>query len=102
MVREVAAEQKVALLDMTVSTWLMFARLGPEASKQLMMHVPPGRYSQWPDGLKDDTHLNEEGGRTVAALAVQEMFARHLAVAALFKGNTGPVASPAVVPRSEP
>ena len=101
VVREVATEQKVALLDLTVSTWLMFARLGPEAAKQLMMHVPPGRYPQWPDGLKDDTHLNEEGGRMVAALAVQEMFARHLAVAALFKGNPSAPAGPAV-PRGEP
>jgi lysophospholipase L1-like esterase len=85
VVREVASEQRTALLDMTVSTWLLFERVGPEESKTLLMHVEPGRYPELPKGLADNTHLNAVGGRVVAGLAVQEMQAKQLPVAALFR-----------------
>lgn len=103
VVREVAAEEKVPLLDMTVSTWQLFERLGPEEAKSLLMWVEPGRYPELPKGSKDDTHLNEKGGLVVAGLAVQEMRAKQLPVAALFKGGAqaGPEKKP-VVPGSEP
>lgn len=83
--REVAAEAKVALLDMTVSTWQLFSRLGPDESKRLLMHVPAGKYPELPKGLQDDTHLNEEGGRIVARLALQELRAKLHPLASLFK-----------------
>lgn len=84
-VRDVAAEAKVPLLDMTESTKRLFTRLGPEESKKLMMHVPAGKYPELPKGLQDDTHLNAEGGRVIARLAIEEMRAKRLPVAALFK-----------------
>ena len=99
VVRELAAEEKVGLLDLTVSTWQLFERLGPEESKKLLMWVPAGKYPELPKGKQDDTHLNEEGGRVVARLAVQEMRAKQLPVASLFKGAA---ASSLLVPASEP
>jgi lysophospholipase L1-like esterase len=102
VVRELAAEQKVALLDMQVSTWQLFERLGPEGAKKLLMWVEPGKYPELPKGSKDDTHLNEEGGRIVAGLAVQEMRAKHLGVAALFKDGENASAPKTLVPATEP
>lgn len=100
VVRELAASEKVALLDLHVSTWQLFERLGPEETKKLLMWVPAGKYPELPKGKQDDTHLNELGGRTVALLAIQEMRAKHLPVAAFF-GEPAAPATP-LVPGSEP
>jgi len=85
VVRELASELRVPLLDLHVSTWQLLERLGPEDSKGLLMWVPAGQYPELPQGKQDDTHLNEAGARLVAGLAVAEMRAKHLAVATLFR-----------------
>lgn len=90
VVRELAAEQKVALLDMQVSTWQMLSRIGPVDTKAFFMWVEPGKYPELPKGRQDDTHLNEKGGLLVAQLAVNEMCAKNLPVAAMFKERTNP------------
>ncbi len=102
VVRELAASEKVALLDLHVATWQLFERLGPEESKRLLMWVPAGVYPELPKGREDDTHLNAEGGRTVARLAVQEMRAKHLPVAVLFGAPAPAAAAKPLVPGSEP
>ena len=102
VVREVAAEQKVPLIDMHVSTWQLFERLGAEEAKSLLMWVEPGKYPELPKGKKDDTHLNEKGGRIVAQLVVQEARAKHLSLAALFKDAAGDQEQKPVVPGQEP
>jgi hypothetical protein len=67
------------------------------------MWVPAGVYPELPKGWEDDTHLNAEGGRTVARLAVQEMRAKHLPVAALFGAPAAAAtAAKPLVPGSEP
>lgn len=102
VVRELAAEEKVALLDMQVSTWQLFERVGAEDAKKLLMWVEPGKYPELPKGRQDDTHLNEEGGLIVAKLAVQEMRAKHLPVAVLFKGGEASAPVAPRVPGNEP
>jgi len=85
VVRALATELRVPLLDLHVSTWQLLERLGPEDSKGILMWVPAGKYPELPQGKQDDTHLNEAGARLVAGLAVAEMRAKHLPVAALFR-----------------
>lgn len=102
VVREVAAEEHTPLLDLEVSTWQLFERLGPEEAKRLLMWVPADTYPEVPKGRKDDTHLNQEGGRVVSLLAVQEMRAKGLPVAALFKGSSAATSTAPSVPSSEP
>jgi DNA sulfur modification protein DndE len=96
VVRELAAGLHVALIDLHVSTWQLLERLGPEDSKGILMWVPAGKYPELPQGKQDDTHLNEAGARLVAGLAVAEMRAKHLPLAALFRdsqsGNEAPSA----------
>lgn len=102
VVRELAAELKVDLLDLHVATWQLFERLGPEEAKNLLMWVPVGKYPEMPKGKQDDTHLNENGARIVAKLAVQEMRAKHLAVAKLFKDGAADSLAVESAPRAEP
>jgi lysophospholipase L1-like esterase len=72
-VRQVAAEQKVPLLDLQKHTAELVLKLGPELSKKLYMWIEPGEYSTIPDGRKDDTHFNGYGASRVCDLAVDEM-----------------------------
>ncbi len=72
-IRKVAAEEKVALLELEKATerWLQAA--GPEASKQFFMWIEPGTHPKIPDGRKDDTHFVGAGAKAVAALAAEEL-----------------------------
>jgi lysophospholipase L1-like esterase len=83
--RDVAAETGVALIDMNVLTTEQIQALGPEASKALFMHIPPGRYDALPQGRVDDTHYVEQGARATAALAVQALRQQVPALRSWFK-----------------
>jgi lysophospholipase L1-like esterase len=72
-VRQVAAEQKVPLLDLQRDTAALLLDLGPERSKKMFMWVEPGEYATIPGGRKDDTHFNAYGAGRVCDLAVEEM-----------------------------
>ncbi|MDC7239714.1 MAG: GDSL-type esterase/lipase family protein, partial [Spirochaetales bacterium] len=72
-VKEVAAERDVPCIDMEIKSAALLRDYGPEDSKRLFMHLPPGKYPNHPDGKEDDTHFNEEGARIFAALAAEEL-----------------------------
>ena len=78
VVREVAAEEGVPLLEMEDVTRDLLRRFGPEESRSLFLHFEPGEHPQLPDGLHDDTHFSELGARIVAELAAREMVRVHL------------------------
>ena len=45
--------------------------MGPENSLSLYMHLAPGLYPAYPDGLADDTHLRYEGAVRFAGLVAR-------------------------------
>lgn len=65
-VRTLAASLHVDVLDLHQVSAEKFSALGPEASKRLFMHVPPGLYKGIPDGKTDDTHFNRHGANVIA------------------------------------
>ena len=71
--REIAAREKVPLMEMRGVTVELERSLGVEGSIALHLYLPPGKYESYPKGAKDDTHYNAEGARRVAELAVQEI-----------------------------
>jgi lysophospholipase L1-like esterase len=77
-VRQAAKDLKVHLLDLQLKTKTLVSELGPDKSKSLFLHAPPGAYANRPDGVQDDTHLNPEGAAAVARMAVEEMKALKL------------------------
>ncbi len=77
-VKQVAAEEKVPLLDLEAVTRKLLVQLGPEASQKLFLVYAPGEHPAFPAGKTDNTHYNEEGARRVAALVAAEMRARKL------------------------
>ena len=70
IIRSVATQEKVLLIDMEVLTskWLQDA--GMEGSKQFFHKLPPGVSKLYPEGLDDNTHFNEQGAREVARMFV--------------------------------
>jgi lysophospholipase L1-like esterase len=80
-VRQTAKELKVPLLDLHLRTQNLVSELGPEKSKSIFLYAPPGAYSNRPDGVRDDTHLNPEGAAAIARMAADEMKALKLPIA---------------------
>ncbi|MET7461861.1 rhamnogalacturonan acetylesterase [Nonomuraea sp. NPDC005501] len=72
-VRALAAEQGVPLIDLTAATTELYERLGPEGSKALFTHFPPGGHPLHPDGVADDTHFCFRGADEVAAIVAERL-----------------------------
>jgi lysophospholipase L1-like esterase len=73
VVREVAKQEKVPLLDLQKSTAALETMHGIEGSKKLHLWFAPGKHPKLPQGLQDDTHYSELGAKLVANLAMQEI-----------------------------
>lgn len=71
VVRIVASEMNVPLIDLQMLTAGAVTALGDEASKSIYLWTPPTE--KFPEGRKDDTHLNAEGAKLVAKLAAQQL-----------------------------
>nr|WP_184246010.1 rhamnogalacturonan acetylesterase [Gracilibacillus halotolerans] len=71
--RDLAREENITLIDMLKLTEQAIKQLGPEQSKQWFMWSKPDEYEAFPNGAKDDTHLNEMGASKVAGLFVREL-----------------------------
>ncbi len=68
-VRQLAARMKVPLVDLEKLTRHLVDSLGPEESKKLYLWTNPDE--RYPEGRKDNTHLNVEGAHKVAELAAE-------------------------------
>ncbi len=54
------------LLDLTKETQCLLTEQGVQGSKRLFLHLQPLEHSNYPNGVADDTHLNEWGAYVVA------------------------------------
>ena len=81
LVRQVAREQQVPLLDLDHDSQQLLQQLGPETSKLLFNYLAPGENPNYPAGKQDDTHFNELGARRVAELVLAELRAQRLPLA---------------------
>lgn len=73
VVKEVAEEKNVILLDMHLKSEALLIQYGEENSKQLYLHIAPGEFSSMPEGLTDDTHFSGTGAFRMCDLAVEEI-----------------------------
>ena len=73
LVREVAAKNKVLLVDLSAKSMELLQSLGVEKSKYLFNHLEAGQNPNYPDGKIDDTHFNELGARLMAQLVLTEI-----------------------------
>jgi lysophospholipase L1-like esterase len=78
IVRSVARQLNVPLIDLDKKSQALLQQLGPENSKLLYNHLQPGEHPNYPDGKADDTHFNELGARKMAELVLKGISEQHL------------------------
>lgn len=89
IVRDVAKENHVPLIDLDAKSEELLQQLGPEASKYLFNYLTPGENPNYPGGKQDDTHFNELGARKIAEIVLAEIknlklgLAEHIVVGTL-------------------
>lgn len=81
VMREVAAEMSVLLIDLQRATAELVTRAGVEGSKSLYVWTAPGEYAMYPGGRQDDTHLSVRGATEIARLAAEGLKATDLPLA---------------------
>lgn len=70
-VREVAAAQHVALIDLNAMSKTLFEVLGPDGSMRAFMHYPANSFPNQTEAISDDTHFNKYGAYELARCVVQ-------------------------------
>jgi lysophospholipase L1-like esterase len=85
IVRRVAAEQKVALIDMHRKSERVLVRYGVEESKKLFLQLAAGAHTNYPQGVNDNTHFSPLGAEIMADLAVEGIRERKLGLSKFLK-----------------
>jgi len=95
IVRKVAEEQNVPLIDLDKESQVAIQKLGPEISKMWYNHLAPGENPNYPDGKTDDTHFNELGARKMAQIVLNDIKQLHLSLAErIVKGQNAATVNP--------
>ena len=69
-VREVAAAQHAALIDLNAMSKTLFEAMGPEGSLKAFMHYPANSFPNQAQAIRDDTHFNVYGAYELARCVV--------------------------------
>lgn len=73
-IRRVAADLKVPLVDLDGDMMAALKARGRLASRQLYLQYEPyDHIARYPEGVHDDTHINEQGARLGAALVATSL-----------------------------
>jgi lysophospholipase L1-like esterase len=78
VVREIASEQKVPLIDAHRRSMQWLKTLGPDESKKSFVWIKPDLYTANRAGRQDNTHFNEAGALKIARLVTDDLKALDL------------------------
>lgn len=73
IVRDVANENGVWLIDLDKKSQELYQQMGVENSKLLFVQLKPGEHPHYPEGKEDNTHFSELGARLIAQLVLKEL-----------------------------
>ncbi len=73
IVRELAKELNVPMIDLQKTSTALLEKMGKENSKLLFLQLEKGEHPNYPDGKDDNTHFNELGARKMAQLVLQDI-----------------------------
>lgn len=71
IVRSVAREMNVSLIDMHRTSETVIVKYGVEGSKKLFLQLRAGENPNYPNGVDDNTHFSPRGAEEMAKLAVE-------------------------------
>ena len=73
VIRQLAIQRNVSLIDLYAESTGLVRDMGEEGSKALYMHVEPGKYPAFPDGLEDNAHTRKAGAEAFARIAAEAL-----------------------------
>ncbi len=73
VVRDLAGQLGVALVDVEALSARIYEAYGPDDSRRLFMHLAPWQHHLWRDGVADDTHFTLRGAGEVALAVASEL-----------------------------
>ena len=79
--REVAAQQKVALIDLNALSKTLFEAMGEAGTLHAFVHFPANSFPDQPEELKDNTHFTSYGAYELARAIVQNIRDQRLPIA---------------------
>lgn len=68
-----AARQNLPIIDLCSLSKTLIESVGDEASREWFMHLPAGKYPNFPEGKEDNTHLQYAGAFAFATLIAEEL-----------------------------
>lgn len=78
IVRELAKELDVPMIDLQKSSTELLEKMGEENSKLLFLQLEKNEHPNYPEGKTDNTHFNEFGARKMAQLVLKELISLNL------------------------
>jgi lysophospholipase L1-like esterase len=87
IVRAVAKQEFVALIDMHRKSEQVIKQYGVEESRKLFLQLKPGDNPNYPKGVEDNTHFSPLGAALMAAEAVAGIREQKLGLAKYLKKN---------------
>ena len=73
VIRVLAAQRNVPLIDLYEQSKAYVRELGEEESRKLYLHLAPGLYPAYPNGSADDTHTQRKGAETYARMTAEAL-----------------------------
>jgi lysophospholipase L1-like esterase len=87
VVRSVARETNILLIDMQWLSERIVKNLGPEESKKLFLQLKPGNHPNFPKGADDNTHFSDLGAEQMAEAVAENIRDRKLKLAKYLKSS---------------
>ena len=75
VVREVAAKEKVLLIDIEKESKKYISSEGPEGAKKMFLHYPVGIFRKFMKGAADDTHFSPFGAMKISDMVTEAILA---------------------------
>ena len=72
--KELAKKEKITLIDLNYLTKQKFETLGKNfTTDSIFMNLKVGEYKNYPEGINDNTHLQERGADLIAHMLLTEL-----------------------------
>jgi lysophospholipase L1-like esterase len=81
IVRDVAKENNVPMIDLDKEAQALYQQWGVDKSKLLFNHLAPNEHPNYPKGKEDDTHFSELGARIIAQMVLKNIRSLQLELA---------------------
>lgn len=76
--RQLAQAKGVPLIDLTAQSTALYNRVGVEGTKKYLMHLKPGQYPNYPNGVEDNTHFQATGAIEIARLVATSLLNQYV------------------------